>query len=332
VNYFCTLFDIRYTTKGLALYRSLLSKGEPYHLWILCMDRETFEQLSCRNLESTTLLTINDLERSDETVTTVKNNRSLVEFYFTSKSFLCLYILGKNPNVQLLTYLDADFFFIGSPSAIIYEMSGYSIGLTGHRFPSRLKTREQFGKYNAGFISFRNDDAGISCLRWWRDQCVAWCHDYVENDRFADQRYLDLIPAKFQRVTAIKHKGINLAPWNISQYKITWDGNNVLVDDDPLILYHFHGLKKIGDSWYESGLSPYNTSLSAIVRKYVYGPYIADMQEEASMIPSMSAGISIRQRRENAKYDDSIWQSIWTFIRNIKTLLKGIYYRSFIKR
>lgn len=328
MNYFCTFFDSRYLARGAALHHSLLAQGAPFHLWILCMDDETYQMLARRSLGNVTLLTVADLEHADPRMRLARQDRSLVELYFTSKSFLCQYILDTHPEVDLLTYLDADVYFFGDPTVIRAEMNNYSVGLTPHRFPGRLKTLERYGKFNAGFVCFRRDSNGLACLAWWRDNCFAWCHDYVDNERFADQRYLDLIPERFEKVRRIEHKGINLAPWNISQYQTTWNGGDVIIDGDPLVLYHFHGLQRVGDSRYDTSSYNYKTSLSATVRNYIYRPYVDVLEKDKSCKIARSA--DIRNGWVKFRTLDTFLPSFLTAYRSITRLLKGLYYRSFI--
>lgn len=327
-QFFCTFFDHRYLDRGLALAHSLQRQDEPYHLWILCMDRQTFDDLSRRGMKDVTLVTMANLEAFDRTLSGVRENRSLVEFYFTCKSFLCLYILKNYPGVNLLTYLDADLFFFSRPSVIEEEMTGYSIGLTGHRFPAFLKELEQFGMFNAGFVSFRRDDEGLACLTWWRDQCVEWCHDYVDNGRYADQRYLDYIPGKFSRVKVIDHKGINLAPWNLAQYRTTGNDAGVMIDGDPLVLYHFHGVKRAGNRRYDTGSYNYRTCLSTTVRNDIYRPYIAVLEterlREITVSPMITRG-TVKSRKL-----ETFFPSFLAAYRSIVRLLKGLRYRSYI--
>ena len=328
--FLCTFFDYRYLDRGLALYRSLVQQGHPFHLWILCMDLDTHDLLARMELSQVSLITIDDLAQQDKNILVAKGNRSLVEFYFTSKSFLIQYILSSRPDVELITYLDADLFFFGSPSVIQSEMEGWSVGLTPHRFPPHLKQREQYGLFNAGFISIRRDAAGLACLMWWRNSCFAWCHDYVSENRFADQRYLDSMPASFEKVRIIHHKGINAAPWNISQYDAVLQNGSVLIEGEPLVLYHFHDVKQVSPFLFESGLSSYHNVLLNTIRRAVYLPYIAVLQRQK--VPGLGHLSKATIRITKGKYDRvrRVLPSVWKLLKFFKGMGNGLRYRSLI--
>src|SRR5207237_1146927 len=71
------------------------------------------------------------------------------------------------------------------------EMQAKSIAIIAHRFSDAFRKWEWNGIYNVGWVTFRRDDNALSCLRWWREQCIEWCYDRIEDNRFADQKYLD---------------------------------------------------------------------------------------------------------------------------------------------
>lgn len=328
--YLCTFFDYRYLDKGLSLHFSLVRQGHPFHLWILCMDSDTRETLARIDLPNVSLVTIDDLASHDPAILTAKGSRSLVEFYFTSKSFLCLYILGTQPHVDLLTYLDADAYFFDNPVAIVREMEGCSIGLTPHRFPPHLISNMQFGRFNAGFISIRRNSAGLECLTWWRNNCYSWCHDYVSEGRFADQGYLDAIPESFTGVRIIDHKGMNAAPWNITQYAVSLNEGRIMIDDDPLVLYHFHGIKKLGLGIFESGLSTYRGRTGAEVRRLIYRPYLEVLFQQHIPDSPLLSKASIRISAGRLDMLKRFLPPLWKFMYLLKDVVTGLYYRSLI--
>ena len=285
--YFCTYFDSNYLTRGLALYRSLVRHTMPFRLWVLCFDDLTHEILQKLALPQVHPILLADFECGDEQLLRAKGNRSRIEYYFTCTPSLPLYILRNHPEVDVITYLDADLFFFSEPSPIYQELGGGSVLIIGHRFPPHLSHLETRGIYNVGLLSFRRDDAALQCLHWWREQCLAWCYDRVEERRFADQKYLDDWPTRFQRVVVLQHKGAGLAPWNVANYCLRMDNGQVAVDSQPLVFFHFHGFKQVRQWLYQPGLVEYRVRADSLLKRYIYGPYIRELQgaaHRASMV------------------------------------------------
>lgn len=285
--YFCTYFDRNYLPRGLALYRSLQAHCPQFKLWVLCMDDETYAALTQLNLPAIVPVALRDLEQGDTPLLAAKQNRSRVEYYFTTTPSLLLYLFNRWPAVELVTYLDADLFFFASPAPLFEELSTGSIAIIAHRFPPRLRYREMFGIYNVGWLSFKRDESAFACLRWWREKCIDWCYDRVEEGRFADQKYLDEWPSRFEKVVVLEHKGANLAPWNLPNYQLrALEGNLVTVDEQPLIFFHFHALKQVGQWLYNPGWIEYGIDPSRVLRRRIYAPYLRTLFAIASQLAS----------------------------------------------
>lgn len=282
--YFCTYFDSNYLIKGLALYRSLVRHAVPFRLWVLCFDDLAYETLQRLNLHEVVPISLKDFEERDEELLQAKGNRSRIEYYFTCTPSLPLYILRNYPEVDVITYLDADLFFFSEPFPIYEELGDNSILIVGHRFPPHLKRLELFGIYNVGFLSFRRDNNGLQCLNWWRRRCIEWCYDRAEDGRFADQKYLDDWPTRFQRVVVLQHKGAGLAPWNVDNYSLRLQNGQVMVDSQPLVFFHFHGLKQIKPWLYDLNLAKYGVHTDSLLKRHIYGPYIRELQEAARWV------------------------------------------------
>lgn len=267
--YFCTYFDKNYLDKGLALYRSLLNHCQPFKLWILCMDDDTYRTLNGMELPHVTLIPLSDFEWQDTKLTEAKQNRSVIEYYFTCTPSLILKVIEHNKEIEVLTYLDADLYFFSSIEPLYRELKYGSVLITGHNFSHNLKHLEKYGKYNVGILSFRNDKTGITCLRWWRDRCIEWCYDRLEDGKFADQKYLDDWTIRFPNVIVSKNYGVNLAPWNLEDY-----------NGQPIIVYHYHGLKRVSDNVWDTGLSDYfKKKIPQQLIDSIYLPYLKELND-----------------------------------------------------
>jgi len=275
--YFCTYFDSGYLIKGLALYRSLVRHATPFRLWVLCFDDLTYETLQILNLPELVPISLKDFEAGDEELLQAKANRSPIEYYFTCTPSLPLYILRNYPEVDLITYLDADLFFFSEPYPIYEELGNNSILIIEHRYPRNIQSREKYGIYNVGFLSFRRDDNGLTCLHWWRERCLEWCYDRLEDGRFADQKYLDGWPDRFPGVVVLQHKGANLAPWNVANYSMIIKNGRVLIDSQTLVFFHFHGLRQISRFLYDPYLAKYEVRSNSLLKQHIYKTYIREL-------------------------------------------------------
>lgn len=275
-RHFCTYFDQGYLSRGLALYRSLRQHCPDSRLWALCMDETSYRCLADLALPGLELIALEAFERDDAELLRAKANRSRVEYYFTCTPSLPLYILGRWPEVDMITYLDADLYFFANPQPIFDELGTGSVAIIPHRFVRRVRQLTKLGRYNVGWVTFRRDASGVACLRWWRERCNEWCYDRYDwvQRRFADQKYLDEWTQRFSGVVEIWHKGANLAPWNIAGYRVRAEAAGVWADDDPLIFYHFHAFRQPRKWLYDHQLHLYGVRPTDEMLQYIYVPYI----------------------------------------------------------
>ncbi len=223
------------------MYRSLLSHGGDFHLWIICFDDLAYELLNKLNLEKVTLITLSQFE--DEELLRIKPQRTRQEYCWTCTPSTALYVLNTEPHVDAITYLDADLMFFSSPEPIFAEAGNASILLTEHRYLAELDQSTISGIYNVQFMMFRRNSEGLQALKWWRDRCLEWCFARVEDNKFGDQKYLDDWPERFTGVHILQHLGAGVAPWNSAQYSFKKIEHKVYVENQILIFYHFHALK-----------------------------------------------------------------------------------------
>ena len=290
--FFCTYFDRNYLAQGITLYRSLVKQGIPFEMWALCFDDPSCSLLRALELPGLHAVPVSELERHDPALKRTKENRSRVEYYFTCTPCLPLFLIDRFPEIDAITYLDADMLFYSSPEPIYREWGDGSVLIIGHRFPERLRHFEKHGIFNVGYLSFRNDPPGRDCLSWWRERCLEWCHDRPEDGKFADQKYLDSWPTRFPGVVVLKHKGAGLAPWNWMNYDIRTGAEGTTVDGEPLVFYHFQGMRILTRSLFDPGVTQYE-SMSPALRHALYSPYAASLLESERFVSGKIPGTRI---------------------------------------
>lgn len=258
-RYFCTLFDSGYLLKGVAMLQSLAKHCPGAHVHVLCMDGLTQNILSRMDLPFLTLIPLSDLE--DESLLEAKKDRGVAEYCWTLSPCLPWYVLENNPEIDFITYLDADLLFYSPVQPLFDEIGDASIAIIEHRFSERLKDREVNGRFCVEWVSFRRDEQGMACLSRWKSQCIEWCYYRLEDNRMGDQKYLDEWPDLFgSSCHILMHPGAGIAPWNYSRYTFGNDEmGNITVEDSPLIFYHFHQFQLLENGRFDR-LSTFYTS------------------------------------------------------------------------
>jgi hypothetical protein len=274
---YCTYFDHNYLPRGLALHESLQQHAPGARLWVLCLSEACYRTLTALNLPNLVARRLSDFEAADPEVAATRPTRSMIEYYFTCSAAWMLHVLENERDAEWVTYLDSDLFFYASPEPVYAEMKDAAFGIVPHRFARRLSGQRQYGLYNVGWVSARRCDEGLAALRWWRERCVEWCYDRVEGDRFADQRYLDRLPELFKNTHVIGHLGANLAPWNIEEVRVAWRDGSVWIEDRyPLLFFHFYGLKRHGQHYFNIH-RVYRAPFTDVIKHHIYEPCAVTM-------------------------------------------------------
>ncbi|MFC1621055.1 glycosyltransferase family 2 protein [Candidatus Omnitrophota bacterium] len=294
------------------------------------MDQETHSVLSDMALENVKLISLVDFEKGDALLQAAKKNRTRIEYYFTCTPSLPLYILNNFSDVGMITYIDADLYFFRDPVSIFEEIGNHSIGIVGHNLSKQNREKAIHGIYNVGWVSFRKDENGLACLDWWRKKCIDWCHDFIDGERFADQKYLDDWPARFKNVVVLQNKGLNLAPWNIANYSIQVKGDDVLIDGQPLIVFHFHGLRHLAQRFFCMGLGLYKTKANKKIKNFIYRPYLETLLRISEDLSKRSRRFflssGIRSSRKVKKFLYAIYYAV--FFKDYIVMLKNQYFKT----
>ncbi len=305
---YCTECDHRYLSRCLALTRSLRRFVPDAVMWVLCLDDAAHEILIYKQEPGIRIISNRDFEASDPELVTAKHDgRSLIEYYFSTKPSLISYVFKHAADADVVSYVDADIWFFGDPAPFFAEAGDAPILLTPHRFPPEIAYMASWGTFNAGWLSFRRSEEGLACLEWWRQRCIEWCCDWIDeaNDRNGDQRYLNRFPKLFPGTHLSAHSGANLAPWNVNGSNLALKNGDVVVDGRPLIFFHFHGIKPLALNVFRTAHDAYRAPLDRLMREALYRPYIAEMRlidhELAPLMPPATESPLRRGAPERSK-------------------------------
>lgn len=300
VEHFVTLFDSNFLPMGLALHDSLMTRGQPFHLWILCMDRLVEEQLKGISPPHVTLMPLGDVETRD--LLAVKPGRDRAEYCWTLTPFTFQMVFDRGREIERVTYLDADLYFFGNPRILLKELdaSGKHVLITEHAYaPEYGRAQAVNGRFCVQFLTFRRTPEAGKVMRWWQERCLEWCFNRNEDGKFGDQKYLDAWPELFaDEVTIVQQTDRTLAPWNVNYVE------NKLRGRLAPVFYHFHGIRITG---------PDRIQLYRFYKIGKQGLLLYDLYFEA-LLKSFStlkgSGIPVPYRKESPDLITRIWQKI----------------------
>lgn len=175
----------------------------------------------------------------------------LVELCTATKPFMLKRLL-KREDCDAVLYFDPDIVLFSRLDDLLSPFAEASILLTPHQVDpesqieaiiSQEITSLRHGIYNLGFIGVKSDQEGDRFVDWWGARLYHFCRDDIANGLFTDQRWIDLVPAFFDRVRILRSTRFNVASWNMTTRAVSQDADgNVLVDGERLGFYHFTGL------------------------------------------------------------------------------------------
>jgi hypothetical protein len=202
---------------------------------------------------------------------------------------LCTAVKGRGlmklmelvPTADLYLYLDPDVAVYSSLEPVLEYMGDNEIGLVPHitapeEFDVGVNLTElsvlRHGTYNLGHLILRPGAHAAAMAAWWADRLDRYCFDDPEYGLFTDQRWCDLVPSIFEKVTILRQPNLDVASWNVGSRELTWNegtDNGYSIDGFPLITYHFSGTGPTGaHRRVRESLSPTVGAQAEIERNY----------------------------------------------------------------
>lgn len=280
-----TFFDSNYLPKAIVTYLSLSKLQSNFTLYAFCFDDLSYKIIHDLDYKNFIPIKRSDFE-SPELLKSKKDKEKYYEYYWAYKPFLVQKIMDQT-GAEVVTYIDCDFLFFQSLDSVLSEINTADVLLQPNNFSyDEVKQYLPVGYYCSCFESFRNNKNGKFILSWWHKKCLEWCRATFEKDKFADQKYLEGWRSKFKKVKEITTVGANIAPWNIGKYDISIKNNQVMVNTNPLIYYHFHSFKMnlMDLSYIITGDRDNFYTIPKEAIRYIYKPYIVLMKRVVKML------------------------------------------------
>lgn len=267
MSLFCTISTTSHLFKSLALADSLNKFG--YKLCVLVVDAVNTSSFTVP--ENVSLF---DLSIIDNPI-----GLALINKYIGNKDKLRwalkpIWLSELLNDSDKVIYIDNDIFFYSDPGFLFDELTHHSVLLTPHFYPADptknqnwLEANLRVGLFNAGFFAVNRNATEI--LAWWAECCMYKLTKSTSRGLFDDQKYLDILPVKFEGVKILKHKGCNLAGWNATEYSLVNQPTDLTIEGlTPIVFIHFADLSMRLFSHQTSNLFTNYQSYINALRKY----------------------------------------------------------------
>ncbi len=271
VNYnFVTIFNNLYLPQAISLHSSLKKFKIKFTLWGICLDNESFFVIKQLKLKNFKAIKFSDFEKKK--LLSIKKERSVAEYCWTITPMSPKIVFDLKKNIEFVTYVDADMFFVNNPKFLInnFLKSNKQVLFTKHDFNDDQKFKEKiYGKFCVQFMTFKKK-GGEKIRKIWEQKCIDWCFAEPEKGKMGDQKYLDNIYKKFKNKIYISDNDFFRSTWNYKKIKF-----------DKIIAWHFHGFKIINKKLL---LMHHLEYLPSKIIKKIYTPYIKSIDKNIKKI------------------------------------------------
>lgn len=247
MNSYCTIVDENYLPYAYALYDSIYNiSNDEFEFYVFVSNRHSSVNLTSSVKKGINYIYIDEICNQGIAKEIYQNyfTKKVNAFRWSMKPVLINYIFDKF-NPQKIFCIDCDVRFFSNNKFLFDLLDENHVLLSPHfRSSDPINNYDNFilqynsGIFNGGFVgaSYLGKDA----MNWWANACLSICEFNPVKGQYYDQVHLNLLPVYFDNVHIIRHRGCNVANWNLVECKRTLSNNNVLIDDKyPIVFIHF---------------------------------------------------------------------------------------------
>lgn len=310
-NIICTIITSNYSHYAFTLHDSLIRFNPDVKFCVLVtlgdFDILTREEFSRRDI---IVFKIDDFE--DDPIALQLNEKYNHSYHDAYRWGMKPILLQKllNGGYENVIYVDSDIYFFSKYDFLFEELKKSNLLLSPHwRCSDPLLNSREFsynfldGIYNGGFVGA--SQGGIPALQYWAKLCLFKCEVNRNAGFYVDQRYLDILPTRYEGISNITHKGCNIANWNIIDCKrVRQSSGEVLINDKyPIVFIHFtNSLLKGAYLWKnDEELIPYIEKYRDNILIYSNVDIIQDFFKKGIHLSSRSETIVINNNKHTFK-------------------------------
>ncbi len=245
-----TICSNNYLGQANALKESLLKHNPDFEFYIILVDKRS-EEVDYSIFEPAKILTVEEIDGLD--IPDLISRYTIIEFNTAIKPSVFKYLIKKNPNADVIYYLDPDLYFYRSLDDANTNLASKSAVLTPHILSPISRDGGlpdeniflNFGIYNLGFIGLNpSHSATLKMLNWWEERTLQYGYNRPHKGYFVDQLWMALAPIFYEDVLVLKTFNYNMAPWNLHEREIvSINGDEIVLNDQSkLVFYHFSKL------------------------------------------------------------------------------------------
>ena len=97
------------------------------------------------------------------------------------------------------------------------------------------------GVYNFGFFAAASCDNARKVISWWAEKLETLCVNKQAEGIFVDQKWMDLLPGRHDKVFILRDEGYNVAYWNLSHRQAEYRDGKYYFNNCLLKFFHFSG-------------------------------------------------------------------------------------------
>lgn len=180
---------------------------------------------------------------------------TILELNTAVKPFMFDWLFSRLKYERVI-YIDPDIYLYDTMDEVMSALEKGSLMVLTPHLLDFLEDRKRpdetdimrSGIYNLGFLAVARHEETNRFVEWWKRKLEYDCVVDIANGLFVDQKWMDLAPGYFNDVHILRHPGYNVAYWNLNHRKIEKEGNNLFVNGERLVFFHYSGLNPVNIS------------------------------------------------------------------------------------